>query len=755
MVFDSVAVRRLLFIFVILTLVLATGASNVWSAPQASSKSTSSRKKTSRKLTAKARKIQHIHKAFIASADLKPMAQQLLQFRSAQAYAGVEAYAAKHQKDSAGSLAWLVVGYAHYLDKEYPKAIVAWQKTDDLAPVLGDYLDYLRAAAYHGEDNHQAVIKTLNGFDQKYPDSLFIPDATLLYSEALLAANQPQQAVAYLEQHRQPSHVDVELALARSYRAVGQTAKAAEILRHIYFEEPVAPEAESAAIELRLMGETNPIGTFDQRHARAAALLKGRHYAQAVSELSPLVEHAPPSSLNAIQVEFATALYREHKRDDAQHLFETVLKSPDSDADSKAQALYFLAEIARDKEDRDRNADLIAQLRSLAPQSAWLSQALLSSGNMYLLKKDYDKASRAYAEVYERDRYGRFSPAAHWKAAWLNYRLGKKDDARRLFEEQLALYPSSTEASAALYWRGRLAEADGDQPLARAYYQKLTENFRYYYYANLGRDRLPRLGLQNIVDPPVLNKLPPPSALPQSWDAPADNLRAHKAQLLANAALYDFAQQELRAAANGSPSWLAATEAQLYADSGSYIRAIETLKRAVPGYFSADLNQLPRPIWENLFPLPFWEEMKKDSLSNQLDPYLVASLVRQESEFNPAALSPANAMGLMQLLPHVGKKVAREEKLAHFSSNELFVPNINIQLGTRYFRHMVDHYHGQVEYALAAYNAGEDRVDDWRTSGDFKDVEEFVESIPFTETREYVQAIMRNAVLYKLLYPKS
>lgn len=737
-------------------LVLTTGSFDLWSAPQTSKKTTSSRKKkTSAKSTAKSRKLQSIHKAFVASADLKPMAQQLLQFRSAPAYAGVESYAAKHRQDAAGSLAWLVVGYAHYLDKEYPKALVAWQRTDDLAPVLGDYLDYLRAAAYHGEENHTAVLKTLDGFEQKYPDSLFIHDSVLLYAESLMATNEPQQAAAYLEKHRQPFHVDVELALARAYRSGRQNAKAAEIFRSIYFEEPVAAEAESAATELRLLGEATPVGTFEQRHTRASALLKGRRYAQAVSELSPLVEQAPPPTLPGIQLEFATALYRDHKRDDAQHLFETVLKSESTDADSKAHALYYLAEIARDKDDRGRNADLISQLRSLAPQSAWLPQALLSSGNMYLLKRDYDKAAQAYAEVYERDRNSRFSPYAHWKAAWLNYRLGRKDDAKKLFEEQLAFYPSSTEASAALYWRGRIAESDDDQPLARAYYQKLSQNFRYYYYANLGRDRLVKLGLDNIGDPTVLNKLPAPSTLPQNWDAPVDNVRARKAELLANAALYDFAEQELQAAANGSPAWLAASQAKLYTDAGSYIRAIETLKRAVPGYFTADLGQLPRPIWENLFPLPFWEELKKDSLSNQLDPYLVASLVRQESEFNPAALSPANAMGLMQLLPHVGKNVAKEEKIRNFSSNELFVPNTNILLGTRYFRHMVDHYHGQVEYALAAYNAGEDRVDDWRSSGDFKDVEEFVESIPFTETREYVQAIMRNAVLYKLLYPKS
>ena len=750
MVFESVVARRFLSNFIILTLCLGTASPYASAAPQTRKKHTASKK-----TAVKASKLQHIHRAFVASADLKPMAQQLLQFRSAQAYAGVESYAAKHAKDAAGPLAWLVLGYAHYLDKDYPKTVVALRQTDELAPVLGDYVDYLRAAAYHGEQNHDAVITTLEGFDQKYPDSLLIHDSSLLYSDALMSTGSPQKAAAYLEKHRQPVHADIELALAHAYRSAGQDAKAGEILRHIYFEQPLAPEADSAALELRNLGEVPPSGTFEQRHARASLLMKGRRYSQAVSELSSLVEQAPPPILHPMQVEFATSLYRERKRDDAQHLFDTVSRSADSDSDSRAQALYFLAEIARDKDDRDRNGELISQLRTLAPQSTWLQQALLSSGNMYLLKRDYEKAVRAYSEVYDRDRNGRFSPYAHWKAAWLTYRMGKKDDAKRLFEEQLAFYPTSTEASAALYWRGRLAEADGDQPLARAYYQKLTENYRYYYYANLGRQRLVNLGFKNAGDPPLLDKLPPPSPPPQNWEAPADNLRAKKAQLLANAALYDFAEKELQAAASGAPSWQAGSQARLYVESGSYNMAIETIKRAVPGYFSADLNQLPRPIWESLFPLPFWEELKKDSLLNSLDPYLVASLIRQESEFNPAAVSRANAMGLMQLLPHVGKGVAREEKIKHFSTDELFVANTNLRLGTRYFKHMVDHYHGQVEYALAAYNAGEDRVDDWRSSGDFKDVEEFVESIPFTETREYVQAIMRNAVLYRLLYPNT
>ena len=755
----SVQVRHLLFALLILLVSVPAGFSLQASKKKSSSAKSSSAK--SKKAAAEAqkkalakRKLGHIKRAFVASADLRPMAQQLLENRASQAYQGVEAYARKHAKDDAGPLAWMVVGYAHYLDKDYAGARAAWARTKSLDPLLGDYLAYMQALAYQGENNHAKVLETLQGFDDKYPDSLQSHDAALLYASALMATAAPAKAAEFLEKHRQPVKADIEITLARAYLAAGDKSKASDIFHKLYFEMPTSAEAEAAATELRTLGEPQPVGTFDQRHNRVLLLTRGRRYQDALNELSPLVEQAPPERMIDMQTEFAALLYRNRKRDDAQHLFESILQNQSASVDAKAQTLYHLAEIARDKDDGQKNRDYVAQLRTLAPESIWMSDALLSAGNMYLLRRDYETATPFYAEIYQRQKNGKFSPYSHWKTAWLTYRMGKRDEAKRLFEEQLSMYPNSAEVPNAIYWRGRMAEEEGDKKLARAFYQKLAENYRYYYYANLARERLPKVG-EEVVDPPLLESLPRPPAPPADWETPAENIRAQKAQLLANAALYDFAVAEMQAASPGSPPWEAKSVADIYNEQGSYLRAIETLKRAVPGYFAAEIPQIPRPVWENLFPRPFWEELKRDATANRLDPHLVASLIRQESEFNPSAISPANAMGLMQLLPTVGKGMAKEMKIRHFSSDQLLVADTNLRLGTRYFKQIVDHYDGQVEYALAAYNAGVDRVNDWRKNGNFADVEEFVESIPFTETREYVQAIMRNAVIYKLLYSKG
>jgi soluble lytic murein transglycosylase len=380
---------------------------------------------------------------------------------------------------------------------------------------------------------------------------------------------------------------------------------------------------------------------------------------------------------------------------------------------------------------------------------------LLSAGNFYLLKPDYDKAIDAYRELQQRFPNAGRASYAHWKVAWLSLRQGRNAEAKTGFEQQIGLYPASAELPAALYWRARLAEEDNDPAMARAYYQKLSERFRNFYYGELARRRIQAIKAPG--DSPryaLLDRVPAINAGMNinAGDPPEDNLRYQKARLLENGALVDFAVREVQAAGREDKgNWVAAETARIYQDAGRYDGAIQVFKRAVPNYFAVDLPTLPRSYWEALFPKAYWTDLRRFSTQNALDPYLVASLIRQESEFNPGAVSRANAVGLMQLLPKVGSGVAKQEKLKHFATAQLFMPEVNLQLGTRYFREMVDKF-GSFEYALAAYNAGSNRVDDWLGQGKYRDPQEFVESIPFTETREYVQAILRNANVYRQLY---
>jgi soluble lytic murein transglycosylase len=229
---------------------------------------------------------------------------------------------------------------------------------------------------------------------------------------------------------------------------------------------------------------------------------------------------------------------------------------------------------------------------------------------------------------------------------------------------------------------------------------------------------------------------------------PVDSPHLAKAKLLANAGLNDYIAQEI-AADPDSASWSALAEAQIYASYGEAYRAMRSLKRALPYAATASIKSIPLAYWRILFPEPWWETIKAESAKNNLDPYFVASLIRQESEFNPSVISHANAYGLMQLLPSVGKAMAREEGISHFETFQLLDPAMNIRLGTRYLRKMLDKFGGVQEYALAAYNAGDYRVVDWQSAGPYSGIDEFVESIPFTETREYVEAIRRNMETYR------
>jgi soluble lytic murein transglycosylase len=704
------------------------------------------RKPRSAKSIARSRKLQ---RAFVASSQLRPMAQELATMRSPAAYAGVTAYAKAHTGEAA-SAAYLALGHAYLLDHRYPEAAASFQKANATGTTMDDYADFLAAQAFMEAGKLPEAEALLTGFATKYPESIFVPRLPVMIANLSLQQNDPQTALRVLQKHADDpiaGHADFQLALAKANQMTGNTQEASRLYRHIFLGFPLSDEGQQAKAQLAVVGATPPL-TVAERRAHADALYNGGKFGEAGDEYRALANDSQLDSQgkNALLVAAASCDLRTRRLTK-----QEVDGLPDTPDESGSRRMYLAVELARNKDDGATQQSLVTQMEQRFPESPWLAEALYTSGNMYLLRKDYPQAITYYSELADRFPNHRYAPSSHWKAAWLNYRLGNYSQAAVLFDKQIALYPGGKEIPAALYWRGRLyAEQEHQPAMAVAYYQTVSRVFEHYYYAQVARDRLAELGQVSPAEVAMLSNIHREEIPALTDDVPEDDEHVIKARLLANAGLNEFIPAEIQAA-DGSEEWGAFAEAEIYSSDGEIFRAMRVLKHALPFYTSAPIDTIPLSYWKILFPQQYWGAIEEQSAKNGLDPYMVASLIRQESEFNPGAISSANAFGLMQLLPSVGRSMAREEGIRHFSEIELLNPQTNIRLGTRYLKQTLDKFDGQAPYAFAAYNAGDSRVTDWQSIGKYHGMDEFVESIPFTETRDYVQAILRNESIYREL----
>ena len=688
--------------------------------------------------------------AFIASATLRPMAQQLVMDRSPAAYAGVVAYASGHPGDGAAS-AYLAVGHAYMLDHRYADAESAFRLANVQGAALGDYADYLEAQAAVQGKRPQDAIALLDHFADRHPGSLFDDEAPILLANAYLSGGDAPEALRVLlplQSGSMANHVDFRLALAKAYQASGNVDQAATLYRGIYLGDSLSPEANEAKSQMAAM---NIALSAAERKRHADAMFNAKQYVQAEVEYRALQKSGndlSQSDRDALDIYAAVCDLRLKRlsRSDVEHL-------PVTGDDSAALKMYLASELARNMGNTDEHDALVQQLMARYPQSRWLEEALYSGGNMYLIRQNDAKAIEDYVALVQHFPGSTYAPSAHWHAAWLNYRLRHYPEAARLMDEQISNYPAGVEIPGAVYWRGRLYE-DVEHNFSQAlnYYNTLNADYVNSYYAILARQRIAAIGQRPAVPPATPLSSVRAVVDPELTDVlPENDPHLIKARLLANAALNEYIRPEIQLSET-SGQWGAFAEAQIYESFGENARALQAMKRSRIPFFSLPVNAVPASYWQLVFPRPYWTQLERDSRANGLDPHLVAALIRQESEFNPQAVSRMNAYGLMQLLPSVGKSFAKKDGDRHFKTSQLLDPSINLRMGTQDLRKSIDRYNGQVEYALAAYNAGDSPVHQWMSSNNYKDIAEWVESIPYTETRDYVEGIIRNRELYREVY---
>ena len=340
---------------------------------------------------------------------------------------------------------------------------------------------------------------------------------------------------------------DFQLALGRGYQLAGDQTKAAAEFRAIFRNQPVSNEAVQSLAQLQGMG-MGPSAA--ERKVRADALFNAKHYGEAEAEYRAIKGDSSLSQADrdALQIYSAVCdLKLKHLgRKEAENL-------PTTSDDSAALKLYLLAEISRTEKDRVGHDALIAQMVQKFPQSRWTEEALYSGGNMYLLTHDAEQAIYHYKLLVDHFPTSIYAPSAHWRVAWMDYRLRRYTDAAPLMDEQITRYGAGIEASSALYWRGRIYEDEShDFGQAANYYRAIVANYPNYYYGYLAKERLKMLGSQTSVAPAAplasVRKLVVPDL---ASVVPQDDPHLIKAKLLANAALNEYIGQEI-AAGQGS-----------------------------------------------------------------------------------------------------------------------------------------------------------------------------------------------------------
>jgi soluble lytic murein transglycosylase len=655
-----------------------------------------------------------------------------------------------------GQRAALALGYDDYSKSRAPQALV-WLEKAKADSLLREYTLFWTAQTERALHKNGEAFQDFAAVLNDYPNTILKEQVLTAYIPAAIDMGHPQDGLdalaAYSPTASKPALL---LVRARAHESARKLVDAAKDYQTLFYKFPLADEAKDAAIALpqlnKLLHGEFPYATAELQAQRAQIFYDAHKWKEARVEYeklaSMLKDPANPTRQRAL---LRVAQCRQHPKE-APYLFAKLnLSDPETDA----ERLYALSQAYRSAKNETAMLTNIELLADKYPQSRWTEEALMAGGNYYWVQLDRTKASHYYERVLEKYPAGKYSYSAEWRIAWVAYleRQPYADDKITIF---LRKNPLSGGAVDALYWLGRNAERSGNPARARAYYRKAIDRFPATYFADAAQNRLEKLGPGEDDAPDFLARIPDPSAL-RAFDEPIAPIvqdRWNRAQALRTISFDASAELELKAAyaATASPRFMVEA-AQAAFDQGHFAAGMNYGRLAIPSFDSRKLGDVPASAWKVLFPLPYEGQLRREGERNDFDPMFAAGLIRQESTFQADAVSHANAIGLMQILPKEGRRLARLRKV-RYTRTSLFDPNINIELGMLYISDLFRST-GAPEYAVAAYNAGDDRLAQWRAERAYEEISEFVESIPFTETREYVQIVIRNASMYRKLYGET
>ncbi len=605
---------------------------------------------------------------------------------------------------------------------------------------VADYARYYTGLALMKLERYDEADKVLADLAARQIDGHLPEDAAFRLAEVREAQKDYKGAVTAYEslvtrKLAQPHVAWLRLGLAADL--AGLPARSVEALQRAYYDYPSTPESDRAGEALDKQDVDLEAAFASKELARADTLYQARRWTNAKGSYDRVKSFVTGADRDRVTVRMAAADVSLGRYREGRDALRPFLSGPLAE-----EANFHTVNAVRGLKLEDEHRALARAFVEKFPASPFAEEVLNNLASAYIIDDQDAEADAVFREILERYPTGRFAERAAWKAGWWAYRQGRFTDALQYFDKGAAQFPRSDYRPSWLYWSGRAAQQAGDVETGVARLRLAATDYHNSYYGRLAVKRLQ--GERGAAITPTLQRHPAtPPAIPT----------AGRIASLLSLGLNREAMNELQYAQRvwGDSPMLQATIAVTHRRMGNVRAGINAMKRAYPQYLAAGGETMPSEILQVIFPVDYWPLLQKYSRERNLDPFVVAALVAQESNFDPVVVSHANAYGLMQILPSTGRSYARKLGVRPFSTGRLKEVDVNVRLGTQIFADDIRKF-GGVHFALAAYNAGGSRVVRWQREKPGMPQDEFIDDIPFPETQNYVKRILGTAEDYRFLY---
>jgi soluble lytic murein transglycosylase len=618
-------------------------------------------------------------------------------------------------------------------------------------PVLDDYIRLWVAQSQLNLGGAKDAAVLLESIPMAVPDSNILTRAAYRTGEAWYQASGCQEATVWFTKavamnDKDPGTPQAYLRRAACRLRENNLAEGRDLLQQLWVRFPYTAEAKEAEALLssNLGGESWTAQASD-RLTRAQAFLGQAFHAEAIEELKKFLAADPHSPRRGeAKLKLGIAYVRLKQYDQARETFRALTKEGGPESH---EAAVWLARVYLRQGQGDKLLEVARVLPSTSLSAEQKGQITLFVGMWLEDQKQFDDAIAKYHHVAKQGEPASQRAEGQWRVGWVYYRTARYREAGDSLRALAEQHDSEFEPQA-LYWMGRAGEQQ-QQPEAQEHYKKLCQRHRFSYYCQLARERMKT---SPASDAPLEVTVASIETLKNGESPPPVVTRADIAQQTAYRRAIELKTLGLDADAahevavltdrySRDPDALVALSTMLN-EVGAYHQALRLARARFRDQLERTGGTFAPSLWNVAYPTGLLPTIKLQGAKG-VDPYLIAAIIREESQYDVKAVSRVGAIGLMQVMPATANNVAQRVGLPAVGREDLFDQETNIRIGVRYVEQLLEQFSGNLVYTIASYNAGPLAVGNWIAEYRGQGQDEFVELIPYQETRQYVKRVLR------------